>query len=154
MNEDVRDFPQWVETSVKVTRDSGAVESRPALTHPWVPGLAIAFAGFGIYRVTHAESGCKLGGTYERLANAMVEFAEWAAIGRAYGLDWTGPAESISGLFIHRGGEPVPFGKHWPLRDWRETLPQDYEDEFPFDESDPMVEAEDMLTQTFAGVSA
>lgn len=93
---------------VRVVTESGPHDA-PALTVAGARGLAVTMANFGAFTVTHVPSGMKLCGQYERAARALLVLAQFAVIGRAYGIDWSLEAEAVRTAVERCGRRPVPF---------------------------------------------
>jgi hypothetical protein len=101
--------PPWDHATVTVDTKDGRVD-RPAIVHPWCPGIAVTMHDFGVYRATHILTGKALGGYYERLASAIAEAANFSAIFRALGVDvLTVSQEDVAVAVRAHADDPVPF---------------------------------------------
>ena len=93
-------------TEIKVKKETGE-ELCQAIIHPLSKDLAVVMTGFGYFTVTHIKTGLKISGAYDRVSNAMLNYAEWILITKEYDIDWN--IETITELMSVIGDKPVPF---------------------------------------------
>ena len=96
----------------------------PAMTHDNAPGLAVTMSGFGLFTVTHIESGLALCATYESYAKALLVLGEYALIARAHGFSYDLSGKEIRGKFGEIAEFEVPFntGRCLSISGWQSCL--------------------------------
>lgn len=115
-----------------------------AIRHVNAPGLVVTSCSFGLFEVTHALTGFRVVGHFERMGNAC---ARLASLSRC--ADWTQPHETIKAQLEEHGGEDAE-----PMSDacyvisggvkramnkrelWESCTNWILQDEFPWESSD------------------
>jgi hypothetical protein len=102
--------PVFTQGTVEIVGEMGRFQV-PAITMPEVPGLAVTMCRFGLFEVTHVPTGRRMpGGRWERHGTALLDFAQWALLGRLLGIDYaTASAEALGAALRAHAAHPVPF---------------------------------------------
>lgn len=136
------------EITVQIPAPDGVTRTVPGLTHKSSPGLAVTMLPFGVFQVTHINTGSKLCNNYERAASALLAMSQWALIADIRGASWadfgrTGAADLISEV----SSEEVPFDgctstsqgetRKMTVSEWFQCQRIPIFDEFPWEQTDP-----------------
>lgn len=146
---------------VTIKTDKGDIVV-PALTHPKSQGLAVTMSGFGVFEVTHIRTGLKLTGRHERMGTALLLMSKFVKIAQANDFTWDDLSqEEAKQTMNDLSGKEVPFEgyeitsngktKRGSIGDWINGLSMYSFDsvigEFPWEESNPLDEALEILAQ-------
>lgn len=144
---------------ITVKTDKGSIEV-PGLIHPNCPGLAVTMCGFGVFEVTHINSGESMTGRHERMGSALLLLSEFHKIAKAYSFDWSELSKDQAIEKINElGDQPVPFegststsnGITEPMKiiEWMRTIRmysfESFFGEFPWEEYHPLDRALEYL---------
>ena len=136
------------EIAVQIPALDGVTRTVPGLTHKASPGLAVTMLPFGVFQVTHVNTGRKLCNNYQRAASALLAMSQWALIAHIRGASWadlgpTGAADLVTEL----SREAVPFDgctsiskgvtRKMTVGEWFQHQRIPIFDEFPWEEVDP-----------------
>lgn len=144
----------WEEKGVTIACEKGP-EEVPGFVCEAIPTLAITMRAFGLFDVTHVESGLRICGPYERAGNAAEALVKVALC-----FDVTGSRRELILSVGELGDEPVPFegattteaGETRPMtrKRWlgleRHNFPPD---EFPWEDQSPWYRADLLLDEHF-----
>lgn len=98
----------FVDGTAKIATPDGLKEV-PGVCHSNAPGLLVTMASFGLFEVTHERTGMRMSARYERASSAMLVLAQFAAIGSAYGVDYTKDRDELVSALKACAAKPVPF---------------------------------------------
>lgn len=136
------------EIAVHIPASDGVTRTVPGLAHEASPGLAVTMLPFGVFQVTHVNTGRKLCNNYQRAASALLAMSQWALIAHIKGTSWadlgrTGSADLIGEV----SSEEVPFAgctstsqgvtRKMTVGEWFQHQRIPIFDEFPWEEVDP-----------------
>ncbi len=141
-NEMIGSFEQ---TEVPIDTDEGKVNV-PALTHELCPGLAVTMGVFGLFTVTHINTGMKMCGSFGRSATAGLIMTKYQLIAKKFGFSW--PEYTPDILLPHMESE-VPFKgstvtnkdgtRNMTVKEWMQHIRcMATFDEFPWEEKHPL----------------
>ena len=136
------------EIAVQVTSPVGVTRNVPGLTHRATPGLAVTMLPFGVFQVTHINTGRKLCGNYERAGTALLAMSHWALIADMKGKSWAALSQTGAAALIRdTDSEEVPFDgctstsqgvtRKMTVGEWFQHQRIPIFDEFPWEEVDP-----------------
>ena len=146
-NEKTDDRHGLSEITVEI-RTEGGTRAIPGLTHKACPGLAVTMNPFGVFQVTHINTGRKLCNNYERAASALLAMSRWALIAHMKGKSWFALSQSgAADLISETADEEVPFDgcitiskgvtRKMTVGEWFQHQRIPIFDEFPWEETDP-----------------
>ncbi|KAE8545395.1 hypothetical protein [Marinobacter nauticus] len=136
------------EITVQIPAPDGVTRTVPGLKHDSAPGLAVTMLPFGVFQVTHINTGRKLCNTYERAGSALLIMSQWALIAHMKGKSWAALSQSgAADLISETADEEVPFDdctstsqgvtRKMTVGEWFQHQRMPLFDEFPWEERDP-----------------
>lgn len=107
------------QTSVKISTQNGMVPV-PAMVIDLIPGLAVSMSNFGVFSVTHVNSGFQFSETAS-FSDALWQMCVWGLIGREHFIDWTQDKETIIEAINAIDDEKVPLDAgDYTIQNWRQ----------------------------------
>ncbi|RKR79221.1 hypothetical protein [Marinobacter nauticus] len=143
-----QDTDGLTEIEIEIPVVSGERKMVPALIHQSCPGLAVTMIPFGVFQVTHINTGRKLCRLYQRTSSALLAMSQWALIAHMKGKSWAALSQSgAADLLNETADEEVPFDdctstsqgvtRKMTVSEWFQHLRMPLFDEFPWEETDP-----------------
>lgn len=142
------------EIAVDLKTSSGEPRTVPGLAHEACPGLAVTMLPFGVFAVTHINTGYRLCNSYQRASSALLAMSCFALIADMEGKSWAdlGQAEAAK-LISEVADKEVPFDgctstsrgvtRKTTVGEWFQDQRMPMFDEFPWEEFDPFENAID-----------
>lgn len=140
------------EITVDLQTSSGESKTVPGLVHEACPGLAVTMLPFGVFAVTHINSGFRLCNSYQRASSALLAMSYFALIADMEGKSWADldQAGGVS-LISEAADKEVPFKgatrtstegtRKLTVGEWFRCHRIPLFDEFPWEETDPFNDA-------------
>lgn len=136
------------EIAVDLNTSSGEPKTVPGLAHEACPGLAVTMLPFGVFAVTHINTGYRLCNTYQRASSALLAMSYFALIADMEGKSWADLGRAEAAKLISEAAEKeVPFEggtstssegtRKLTVGEWFRCHRIPLFDEFPWEETDP-----------------
>lgn len=75
--------------TVSIAFCEGDVSVHGCVPDSWAAGLCISMMTFGMFTVTHINSGMRISRVYDRAIDALLTLTHWAIIAREYKFSWS-----------------------------------------------------------------
>jgi len=147
--------PQWKEglseVDVEINCDGQKLQAQ-GITHENTPGLAVTMHPFGLFTVTHINTGLRMCNTYERSASALLAMSQFSLIAKMQGKSWVDLDKDGGFDLMQEAAESeVPFDgnshtsiegtRKMTVKEWFQVIRMPMWDEFPWEDRDPFDEA-------------
>ena len=141
------------EISVEIICESKSL-TVPGLVHKDCPGLAVTMSPFGVFTVTHINSGLKICHQYQRASSAVLIMSQFGLVAAMKGTSWSElDKASAFKLIQNADSDEVPFDgymstskdgtRKMTVSEWFQAVRFPFMDEFPWEETDPFETAID-----------
>lgn len=136
------------EIAVDLKTSSGEPRTVPGLAHEACPGLAVTMLPFGVFAVTHINTGYRLCHRYQRASSALLAMSCFALIADMEGRSWADLDQDEAVKLINEAADKeVPFDgatrtsvegiRKLTVGEWFKCHRIPIFDEFPWEETDP-----------------